>query len=108
MSRVFCKSRWKFSLTSRPSVVSKQVKQKVARKNRQISKPTFGWFKVWSHWLKRGRGLTCSELGRQLSGNLDKANRKLAAQRQAATQPEPCKPNPPNRMPTSGIVKQLR
>ena len=35
-------SRWKLSLTSSGSVLSKQLKQNVARKNTITSKPTFG------------------------------------------------------------------
>src|SRR5438093_2997407 len=36
------RSRWKLRLISRPKVVSKQVKQNVAKKNTPINNPIFG------------------------------------------------------------------
>src|SRR5229473_3242966 len=48
-------SRRRFLLISRPKVVSKEAKQKVARKNTATNKPIFGWPSVCNHWSRGGQ-----------------------------------------------------
>jgi hypothetical protein len=47
--------RLKLSLMSSGSVLSKQLKAKVARKKIRMSRPIFGCASVWPHCAKRGR-----------------------------------------------------
>ena len=91
--RVRTKSRWKLSPTSRGSVLSKQLKQNVARKKTMTSKPTLGCAECVRPLVKVGPGGDVVGVGLVAFGTERRsARRKFPAQSAAATQPGPVSP----------------
>ena len=73
--------------------MSKDAKQKVARKKMPIKSATVRFDIVWEYCARRGRCMTFSVLGFQLSGSMKATQMKLIPVRVAATQPGPINPN---------------